>query len=196
MTPDPIMKSWQQALIAAALIEGRPNPLPVYGADGLGGHETQDAILAFQASRTPPLPATGQFDDATRAALTPKDTPMPNILGTIWTGLLGNLLNWTLIQGYIRSALLGLGGSLVTQGVISGTQLNDAVGALLLILGIILSAVSNNTKKKAMDVVKAVDAHPAITVIPASDSPTDKPILRVSPQAASVGVASGNQRSA
>lgn len=66
-----IVQAWQQKLIDIAKAEGRPDPLPTFGADGLGGRETQTAILAFQASRNPPLPQTGQFDDATRAALNP-----------------------------------------------------------------------------------------------------------------------------
>ncbi len=70
-----IVKAWQQLLIDVATKEGKPNPLPKFGADGLGGHETQDAITAFQKSRTPPLTITGQFDAATRAALAPTAAP-------------------------------------------------------------------------------------------------------------------------
>lgn len=68
---DLIMQAWQHRLIDVAAKEGRPNPLPKYGADGLGGSETQAAIEAFQASRVPPLTVTGQFDDPTKAALAP-----------------------------------------------------------------------------------------------------------------------------
>lgn len=67
--PDPIMKSWQQKLIDAAVAAGKPNPLPQYGADGLGGHETQQAIRDFQASNG--LAVTGQFDQPTRDKLNP-----------------------------------------------------------------------------------------------------------------------------
>lgn len=70
------MKAWQQRLIDVATSEGKLNPLPKYGADGFGGAETRNAILAFQASRNPPLPQTGQLDDTTRAALNP---PLPRV---------------------------------------------------------------------------------------------------------------------
>lgn len=66
-----IMKAWQQLLLDVAAREGRPDPLPKYGADGHGGLETIAAINAFQASRNPALPVTGQFDAATRLALNP-----------------------------------------------------------------------------------------------------------------------------
>lgn len=66
--PDPIIQAWQARLQAVAKAEGKPDPLPKYGADGLGGGETRNAIMAFQLSH-PMLIVTGQFDDATRAAL-------------------------------------------------------------------------------------------------------------------------------
>lgn len=65
-----IVKSWQQRLLDVATSEGKANPLPVFGADGLGGRETQAALISFQKSH-PPLAVTGQFDEATRAALAP-----------------------------------------------------------------------------------------------------------------------------
>lgn len=68
-TPDQIMKLWQQRLIDVALSESRPNPLPEDGADGFGGGETEAAIKAYQLSRVPPLPATGQLDGPTMSAL-------------------------------------------------------------------------------------------------------------------------------
>ena len=75
IAPSGIIKAWQQKLLDAATAEGRPNPLPKFGADGYGGMECRAAILAFQATRAPPLPATGQFDAATRAALNPPPKP-------------------------------------------------------------------------------------------------------------------------
>lgn len=68
-TADQIMKLWQQRLIDVALSESRPNPLPEDGADGFGGGETEAAIKAYQLSRVPPLPATGQLDGPTMSAL-------------------------------------------------------------------------------------------------------------------------------
>lgn len=104
---------------------------------------------------------------------------MNGILGGIFTGLLGNLLNWQLIQGYLRSILLGAGASLVTSGVLTQDQLVGTVGAVLAVLGLIFQAVANNTKAKALAVVKAVDNHPSITVIPAHLSSTGAPLVSV-----------------
>lgn len=64
-----IMTAWQRLLQEAAAKAGESDPLPLFGADGLGGHETQAAILAFQARQK--LPPSGEFDEATRAALNP-----------------------------------------------------------------------------------------------------------------------------
>ena len=68
----------------ANLLAWDPDCLPKYGADGDFGSETEAALKAFQASAG--LPATGIYDDATRAALnglepvpepTPDPTPAP-----------------------------------------------------------------------------------------------------------------------
>ncbi len=74
-----VMQQWQALLVEVAQKEGRPNPLPKFGPDGLGGAETRAAIIAFQASRNPPLPQTGQFDEATRTALNPPHRPQFSI---------------------------------------------------------------------------------------------------------------------
>lgn len=67
--PNEIIRSWQKLLVDAGY------PMKPFGADGLGGKTTQDAIIAFQKSRVPPLPVTGQFDAATRLALNPVAAP-------------------------------------------------------------------------------------------------------------------------
>lgn len=177
---NPVMKAWQQRLIDVAAHEDKPNPLPKYGADGNGGRETQDAILRFQQEHY--LPATGEFDDDTRRALTPQpqgNIVMNNILGGLFDGLLGNLLNWQLVQGYIRSGLTTAGGWIGLDGLVGADGSKAIIGALLVILGVIWQAVANNKKVKALDVVKAVDAHPAINVIPANENLTRKPIVTV-----------------
>ena len=43
-----IMKAWQQRLLDVAASEGKPDPLPKFGAAGLGGRETQAAVIAYQ----------------------------------------------------------------------------------------------------------------------------------------------------
>lgn len=179
-TPSKAMKAWQQKLINVVLAEGKPNPLPKYGADGLGGTETQDALLQFQEDHG--LQTTGQFDAETRLKLSPskpQGKPMPNILGSLFSGLLGNLLNWQLIQGYVRNALLLVAGWIGLDGLVGADGSKIIVGSLLAIIGVIVSAVSNNTKVKAMAVVAAVDAHSDIKVTPAAKTLTGKPLVTV-----------------
>ena len=104
---------------------------------------------------------------------------MQNILGGILSGLFGNLLTWTMVSGWIRSGLVAWGTTWVTTGVITGNQLNDAVGAIIILGGIIWQLIQNNINHNAMQVVKAVAAHPDISVVPANNSPTNAPIIKV-----------------
>jgi peptidoglycan hydrolase-like protein with peptidoglycan-binding domain len=153
--------------------------------DGHFGELSRMALIQFQSARG--IPDTGNPDPETLYALgipdlftppNPKGTIMNNILGSIFTGLFQNLLNWQLIQGYIRSGLIGLGGVLVSNGMLTSAELNTVVGGLMIVVGVIFSAVSNNTKKKAIDVVKAADASPTVEVIPASETSSGKPIVK------------------
>lgn len=61
--PSPVIQKLQNLLMA------RGYALPRWGADGLGGHETQAAILAFQRDNN--LALSGQFDAPTLAKLNP-----------------------------------------------------------------------------------------------------------------------------
>ena len=56
-----------------ALLNWRSDCLPMYGADGEFGGETENAVKAFQEARG--LKPTGVYDEATRAALTGVDAP-------------------------------------------------------------------------------------------------------------------------
>ena len=176
---DEIMRGWQQRLIDVAATEGRPYPLPKFGPDGLGGIETRDAIKDFQAAHV--LPLTGQFDAATRAALqsitTRKDSPMTNILGSIFSGLLGNIFTWTLVQGYIRDGLKLAAGAIGLDGLVGADGTKIITASLLAIIGVVWSALSNNRKVHAIEVVKAVDASPTVTLIKAQDTTLGKPIV-------------------
>lgn len=61
--PSPVIQKLQRRLMELGY------ELPIYGADGLGGHETQNVILAFQ--KVEGLDPSGQFDAPTLAALNP-----------------------------------------------------------------------------------------------------------------------------
>lgn len=98
-------------------------------------------------------------------------------------GSLFGFLSWSVAQGLVRNALLSTGAILVTNGYLSQSNLNDGVGAILVIAGIIFSAISNRKKAEAVAVVTAVEAHPAITVIPASETLSGRPIVNVKPSA-------------
>lgn len=147
------------------------------GADGLGGRKTREAVGKFQLDNG--LPVTGTVDQATLRLLFPEDferkNPMNNILGSVFTGLLGNLFRSQAVLGYIRNILLGLG--VYVASVFTGEQWGLIVGGLMTILAVIFDALSNATKQKAVDVVKAVDAAPGVTVIPATETPDKKPVV-------------------
>lgn len=154
------------------------------GADGVAGSKTRQALAEFQLDNG--LPQTNKADAATMLLLFPEDykprtTAMQNILGGIFTGLLGNLIRSQAVMGYIRNALIGLGTAGFINGLVTTEQWTLLVGAVMTILGVVFDAISNSTKQKAIDVVKAVDAAPAVTVIPASETPTKKPVVVVQP---------------
>lgn len=81
--------------------------------------------------------------------------------------------------GLLRNALMAAGAALVTQGVISSAALTDAVGAILVIAGVVLSAISNRTKAQATAVVQAVNDHPSLTLVPAAHTANGKPAIIV-----------------
>lgn len=89
--------------------------------------------------------------------------------------------------GLLRNLLMAAGSGLVTQGVLTQGGLNDTIGAVLVILGVVLSAISNRNKAKAEAVVKAVNDHPALTIIPPEQTITGKTAISIAP---SMGVGS------
>ena len=100
---------------------------------------------------------------------------MEKILGGLFSGLIGNLFNWQLVQGYIRNILIAAGGAFGLEGYVGEDGAKAIIGSTMIILGVIFSAVSNNTKAKALDVVVAVDKAPDVIVIPAEETPSGKP---------------------
>ncbi len=154
------------------------------GADGKLGNDTIKAI--GEAREAFALPGAPNLLDVpllvalgVRNQPQPKGTPMNNILGSIFTGLAHNFMRWDLIQGYLRSGLLTLGGWIGLDGLVGAEGSKAIIGAVMVILGVLFSALSNNQKVKAMDVVKAIDAHPLVTVIPASETASHKPVVQV-----------------
>lgn len=166
--------------IQLALLEGGYDLGPD-GADGDWGENSAKALAQFQLNNR--LPVDGSHaDEATMRLLFPDDyqarnDPMKNILGTIWTGLLGNLLNWQVIQGWLRGALYTAAGATGYVGFVGQDGTNITVAAILAIAGVLFSALSGNTKAKALDVVKAVDAAPDVYVVPAAKTVDNKPIV-------------------
>lgn len=95
--------------------------------------------------------------------------------------MLGTWLTWEVAQGLLRNILLGLGASLVTSGAISQTSLETGVGAIVVIAGIAFSAISNRNKATANAVVRAVEDHPQLSVLPADYTATGKPVVIIKP---------------
>lgn len=150
------------------------------GVDGDLGPDTKRALGQFQLNNR--LPVTGLTDLATLKALFPdafqtRTPPMKNVIGGIFDGLLGNLLRSETIKSWLRNALVGLGASFVTNGLITSAELNTVVGGIMVAVSLLLSTLSANTKQKAIDVVKAADEAPDVMVIPAAATADGKPLV-------------------
>lgn len=151
--------------------------------DGRFGEKSLDAFNHYRASQgLGPVVKTSLEDMS--ALLFPEDQPpqrktiMGNLLGSVFSGLLGNLLRSEALKGYLRNALLGLGSSGFVSGLFTGDQWTTIVGALMAIVSVGLSAISSSTKQKAIDVVKAVDLAPDVTLIPANKTVSGKPMVK------------------
>jgi hypothetical protein len=104
---------------------------------------------------------------------------------------MGNILsflNSSVGLGLLRNLLMAAGSIEVTQGVITQGSLNDVVGAVLVILGIVFSAIANRTASQAKAVVQAVNDHPSLSIIPADQTSTGKPIVTIAPSAADMAM--------
>ena len=152
--------------------------------DGRFGEKSLNAYNHYRASKgLGPVAQTSMAE--LNASLFPDDPKpqrqrspvMGNLLGSVFDGLLGNLLRSEAIKSWMRNALVGLGASFVTNGLITSADLNTVVGAIMVVVSLLLSTLSANTKQKAMDVVKAVDAAPDVTMIPASETVSGKPVV-------------------
>ncbi len=153
-------------------------------ADGRFGEKSLAAFNHYRASKG--MAPVGHTSLTELNAVIFTDDPKPqrqrspvmgNLLGSVFDGLLGNLLRSEAIKSWMRNALVGLGASFVTNGLITSADLNTVVGAIMVVVSLLLSTLSANTKQKAMDVVKAVDAAPDVVMVPASDTGTGKPLV-------------------
>lgn len=77
---------------------------------------------------------------------------------------LGNWLSTQVALGILRAALLAIGGALVADGFVSNADLTLIVGAILSLVTAIIGAWSNKRKADAAAVVKAVEAHPSLSL--------------------------------
>lgn len=147
--PSESMRLWQELLVKAAAAEGLPNPLPLFGSDGLGGHETQTAILDYQARHG--LASTGQFDQATRTALNPPTVDyslgrslIPILLSFITKGAIPMTADQ--ITGVLRAILTAIGGYVVGKGIVDQATATQIIGAVLTLIGAGWSIYSNRPK--------------------------------------------------
>lgn len=144
------------------------------GADGDFGVNTQRALRKYQAEND--LTVTGQPDAATRVSLFPT-APVERHTTMNWLGFLNN----SVVLGFVRNLLMAAGAVLVTKGWVDNSTLIEVVGWVMSGISAILSAISNNNKAKADAIVKAVEAHPDITVIaPPTAAPNAAPKVIVS----------------
>ena len=59
------------------------------------------------------------------------------------------------ILGVVRHVLTTLGGALVTDGVLTASQLQDGVGALIVLAGIVWSLINKHEHRRALAVAQA-----------------------------------------
>lgn len=154
--------------------------------DGKFGTKSLDAFNHYRAAQgIGPVVQTSLTE--LNEVLFPEDQPpqrktvMGNLLGSVFSGLLGNFLKWDMVQGYLRHALTAAGGAIGLDGLVGADGSKAIIGALMVVASVVFSAIANNTKKKAMDVVKAVDAAPNVTLVPASETSTGKPRVVATP---------------
>ena len=105
---------------------------------------------------------------------------MNTILGSIFSGLLGNIFTWNLVQGYIRDGLKLAAGAIGLDGLVGADGSKVILASVLAVIGVVWSALSNNRKTQALDVVRAIDASPSVTLIKAEDTTLGKPIVAAS----------------
>ncbi len=151
--------------------KGEPN------ADGRFGALSVDAYNRFRTSRGNPPVFPPVHLDQLNADLFPEDAPAPKPKGNPV-----NIASWfnnAVILGIVRNILMAVGAGLVTKGVIDNATLTEVVGAIIAILSAIMSGISNNNKHVNDAIVKAVEAHPDITVVPAAATSSGAPKVLV-----------------
>lgn len=175
-------KTLQQALIDHGFDCG-PD-----GADGVLGGDSAKAIIAARVHYNLPNQDKAVYDVALERSLgllavqspevqTAATSLIPFILQLVLKGgpnvtdipSIAGWLNNSTILGFLRNLLISGGGVLTTSGVFTGTQWEQIVGAIIVIVSGILSFIANKKAADAKAIAKAVDAHPDLTVVPKSD---------------------------
>lgn len=71
-------------------------------------------------------------------------------------------MNKDQILGLLRHLLTSAGGALVSQGLISNTQLSDGVGAVMVLIGIGWSIYTKTEAAKNAQALKTVQNNPSL----------------------------------
>lgn len=85
--------------------------------------------------------------------------------------MLSNWLSTEVMVGLLRNVLLSGAVSTMAGGYVSHEQWVTIVGAIITIASVAMSAWSNRGKAQAVAVVKAVEAHPGVSVVPVAGKP-------------------------
>lgn len=78
-------------------------------------------------------------------------------------------VNSDTVLGLLRNGLLAAGAVAVKQGLVTSDQNTIVAGAIVSLVSISLSAISNHSKAKAKAVVAAVQDHPNLTIVRAAN---------------------------
>jgi hypothetical protein len=63
---------------------------------------------------------------------------------------MGDIMSQDDILGVVRHVLTTLGGALVTDGILTSSQLQDGVGAIIVIAGVVWSLINKYQHRQAL----------------------------------------------
>lgn len=159
--------------------------------DGHFGAISQTALIDYQRrnglfpSGNPDLPTTTKLGiPAIETIILPSPKPpstitlgslLPILIPLLTKGVpmtipdIAGWLNSSVILGFLRNILISAGGVMTTTGLFTGAQWEQIVGVIIMIVSAILSALANKKAADAKEIAKAVEIHPALTIVPKTD---------------------------
>lgn len=177
----------QQKLISLGYLPAIDASTGERNDDGVFGHKSLDAFNHYRAALgKPPIISTVTMTQL-NADLFPEEQPppppkpitigslLPILIPLLTKGVpmtipdIAGWLNSSVILGFLRNILISAGGVMTTTGLFTGAQWEQIVGVIIMIVSAILSALANKKAADAKEIAKAVEIHPALTIVPKTD---------------------------